>query len=515
MKLAFSGLVYLIILGNSILAQYNPQKDLEELFVKIQMESIFPDSKTFPDCIPLFPSDTIKNHYLKEKNQSHFNLKAFVDKHFKRPENTEIKLSDSFPPIIQHINYLWDRLIRKDTSSLGSLIGLPHPYIVPGGRFMEMYYWDSYFTLLGIQASGKIDILQNMVDNFAYLIDKYGFIPNGNRTYYLSRSQPPFFSMMVDLLAQSKSDSIYTHYLPELLAEYNFWMEGADKLNKHQPNYRHVVLLPNGSVLNRYWDNDTLPRAEAYKEDVAVAKSTNRKSSAIYRDMRAACESGWDFSSRWFADGVSLSAIHTTDLVAIDLNCLLAHLEWCLVKSFTLKGDSAKRMYYLLKAKIRERSILKYCWNSETGFFTDYDFIKNRPTNVLSLAGLFPMFFRIADKTEAQLMADKIEKYFLHTGGLLTTLSITGQQWDAPNGWAPLQWISYVALKNYDYSDLANRVKEKWENTVNRYYNKSGKLMEKYNVQYPEISGGGGEYPSQDGFGWTNGVYLKMIGEKQ
>ena len=506
---------FFLLLSTSSFGQYSPQEDLGELFTDVQEEAVFPDSKTFVDAIPRQPVKEILKEYRQEQDQQDFQLKAFVEEHFILPSSPSLNERDTFPPIVEHIEGLWGRLIRVDTPTAGSLIELPHPYIVPGGRFNEMYYWDSYFTMLGLQVSGRDTLIRQMVENFAWLIDEYGFIPNGTRSYYLSRSQPPFFSLMVGLLAEVEDDKVYVEFLPQLLQEYSFWMEGMERLGVNEQAFKRVVLLPDRSILNRYWDNKNAPRPEAYKEDVATAALVERPSSATYRNLRAAAESGWDFSSRWLENGLSLSTIQTTEIIPVDLNSLLYQLELNIAKAYALQEKDEKSKEFVVKAVNRKNAILEYCWSPEFNFFMDYHFISEKPTGVYSLAGMYPLFFEIAQEQQAQLTADMIEEFFLSTGGLPSTLRLTGQQWDAPNGWAPLQWISYVGLMNYGYTDLAKAIRKRWMQTVENEYHESGKLLEKYNVIYPEVAGGGGEYPTQDGFGWTNGVYLRMLQEKE
>ncbi|WP_017729919.1 alpha,alpha-trehalase TreF [Nafulsella turpanensis] len=493
------------------MAQYRPQEELGELFTDVQEGAVFTDSKTFVDAIPRYPVKEILKKYRERQDDSNFDLAAFVNENFIIPSQPSLNESDTFPPIVEHIEELWGELVRVDTPSAGSLIELPHPYIVPGGRFNEMYYWDSYFTMLGLQVSGRNTLIRQMVENFAWLIKEYGFIPNGTRTYYLSRSQPPFFSLMVGLLAEVEGDSVYTEFLPHLLQEYRFWMEGTHELGPQQKAFKRVVLLENGSVLNRYWDNKDIPRPEAYKEDVATAELANQQPSLTYRNLRAAAESGWDFSSRWLGNGLTLSSIQTTDIIPVDLNSLLYQLELTIAKAYALQENDEKSKEFVVYAVNRKNALLEYCWSPEADFFMDYNFTSRQPTGVYSLAGMYPLFFELAQEQQAMKVAGIIEEYFLYPGGLPSTLTLTGQQWDAPNGWAPLQWISYVGLLNYGYTDLAETIKERWLETVENEYQESGKLLEKYNVIYPEVAGGGGEYPTQDGFGWTNGVYLQMV----
>jgi alpha,alpha-trehalase len=376
-----------------------------------------------------------------------------------------------------------------------------------------MYYWDSYFTMLGLRVSHKDVLIHNIVDNFVYLIKTYGHIPNGTRTYYLSRSQPPFFSLMVELLVEANGNKEYINYLPSLQAEYDFWMDGANKLNTNSPARDRVVLLDDKTILNRYWDNDSTPRAEAYKEDIALAAQVNSKPEVTYRNIRAACESGWDFSARWFLDGTRMSTIRTTEIIPVDLNCLLYNLEKVLANAYEISGDRKKSELFINKAEARKNAIIKYCWDKDSNFFTDYDFTRKKPTGIYSLAGMYPFYFSLAEQEHADKAAILLEKYFLFPGGLLSDLMITGQQWDAPNGWAPLNWIAYKGLKNYKHDMLANTIRNRWLQNVKNEYKRTGKLIEKYNVLYPEMPGSGGEYPSQDGFGWTNGIYLKMLKE--
>ena len=296
---------------------------LGELFEQVQLQKIFPDNKTFVDCIPKEALSSIRHRYEEEKDDPSFDLKNFVHRHFTEPPKIASDyVSDVSKPLEEHIENLWDILTRKTEREVNdSLITLPNPYIVPGGRFREIYYWDSFFTMLGLQVSGRVDMIQNMVDNFAFLVDKVGYIPNGNRSYFITRSQPPFFSCMVNLLADEKGKKVLLDYLPHLEKEYHFWMKGVDELNTDNISVNRVALLPDGSVLNHYWDHEDTPRPEAYQKELKLAQGVNNKN-ILYRYLRAACESGWDFSSRWFRDLNDFTSIHAADIIPVDLNCL-------------------------------------------------------------------------------------------------------------------------------------------------------------------------------------------------
>src|SRR5437016_8443191 len=230
---------------------YDPAHDLGSLFQAVQLSGIFPDSKTFVDARPLVPPSLIAASYDSARTVAGFDLRAFVERQFQLPQPVGAGVAPGVSrsrTMEDHIRALWPVLTRPpDTADTrSSLIPLPHPYIVPGGRFREVYYWDSYFTMLGLVASGRTDLVRDMLDNFAYLVDTIGHIPNGNRSYYLSRSQPPFFAAMVGLYAQATDTAQALTYLDALEAEHAFWMDGAERLAPGAA-YRRVVKLRDGS----------------------------------------------------------------------------------------------------------------------------------------------------------------------------------------------------------------------------------------------------------------------------
>ena len=489
--------------------------EMGPLFEAVQMGSFFPDGKTFPDCIPVRNLEEINRDYLKLKDTAALDLRAFIDQNFREPKTyaTQFK-SEAGRTAAQHVEKLWDILTRQPADEGGSLIPLPNPYVVPGGRFREIYYWDSYFTMLGLRASQRGDLIANMVDNFAHLIHTIGYIPNGNRTYFLGRSQPPFFAAMVRLLSELKGENILIQYLPALEREYAFWMKGKEDNNGELRAAQRVVCLPDGEMLNRYWDDNGTPRPESFKEDVDLAENTHQKPEDLFRHIRAAAESGWDFSSRWFKEEHAFGSIHTTDLLPVDLNCLLLHLEQTLAHAYSLAGQPDRQKALARQADQRKEAIQKYCWSEENKFYFDYDFLESRCTPHFTLAGVFPLFFQVATAAQAGHVAHRLKQQFLKAGGLSTTLKNTGQQWDAPNGWAPLQWMAFRGLLNYGHQQLAHDIRQAWLNTIQKVYDRSGKMTEKYNVFSEDAAGGGGEYPNQDGFGWTNGVFLALLAAK-
>jgi alpha,alpha-trehalase len=378
-------------------------------------------------------------------------------------------------------------------------------FVVPGGRFRELYYWDSYFTMVGLRTSGRDDLVADMVENFARLIDRYGHIPNGARSYQVSRSQPPFFAAMVELAG----DRALLERLPQLEREHEFWMEGAGSLSRGQA-YRRVVMLADGTVLNRYWDDLAIPRDESYLEDVETARSGSRPEAEMYRELRAAAESGWDFSSRWFADGKSLNTIHTTDFIPVDLNSLLYQLELTVARGCKAAKRAECTSQMTARAEARKNAMLKYLWDEKLGTFVDYDWRAGRKSAHVTAAAAFPLFVGLASRDQARQVAQSFRKTLLKPHGLLTTAIDTGEQWDAPNGWAPLQWIAIDGLRRNGEGGLAAEIAAGWVAENARVYCKTGKLVEKYNVR-DAGEGAGGEYPVQDGFGWTNAVLIKLL----
>lgn len=505
--------------GALIRTSKSPDEGLGELFEAVQRNRIYDDGKTFVDLIPKTRMRAIQQEYKLARTDPNFDLREFVSRHFYEfaPHKEKEKfVTDPHRTVTDHIHLLWDVLERRNRLNRGSLIALPHSYAVPGGRFSEQFYWDSYFIMLGLAADHRWKMVEGMMKNYAFMFRKFGFIPTANRTYFLSRSQPPFFSHMVRLLAGHRGRTrTYAEYLPYMLQEYRFWMKGRLKLAKAEHKaFARVVQLPNGMHLNRYYDNKMTPRPESLNEDVETAEnSPHRESDRLYLHLRAGAESGWDFSSRWFLDPNDIRTIHTADIIPVDLNCLLYQLELTIAESYRLIKNPLLARKFQNLADRRAAAIQAYCWDERERFFVDHNFHLAAPTGQLSLAGVFPLYAKVATKQQADAVADRLKKDFLKQGGLVSTLVENGQQWDAPNGWAPLQWVAIEGLRNYGHHDLANEIKRRWIKVNMKVFAQKGKLIEKYNVESGDGLGGGGEYPLQDGFGWTNGVLAALLAE--
>jgi alpha,alpha-trehalase len=504
--------------GQLIRSAKSPDEVLGELFADVQKQRIYGDGKTFVDLIPRRRAKAIQQEYNLSKKDPTFNLHEFVARHFYDLSTVRIPAQLVMNPrdsISKHINKLWRNLERHNHLDRGSLIALPYSYVVPGGRFNEQFYWDSYFIMLGLAADEKWDMIEGMIKNFAYMMRKFGHIPTANRTYFLSRSQPPFFSHMVRLLAQHKGKSVMVEYLPYLMQEYRFWMKGSSKLAKEEYRaFARLVQMDDGSLMNRYFDNKTTPRPESLSEDTTAAgKVTDDAAGRLYVHLRAGAESGWDFSSRWLSDPRDLHTIHTADIIPVDLNCLLYQLETTIVETYQILKQPLLARKFQRLADERATAINDYCWDEKTGFYKDYDFHLSKVTETLSLAGVYPLFAHIASPDQAALVAKMIKQKFLKKGGLKTTLVDTLQQWDGDNGWAPLHYVVIQGLRNYGYHKLANDIKRRWIATNKRVFKAQHKLVEKYDVVHKNGTGSGGEYALQDGFGWTNGVLMDLLAE--
>lgn len=497
----------------------SPDEELGELFHDVQTKRVFPDGKTFTDLIPRGRRSQIKREYLLARGDPNFDLREFVNRHFyiynphKSTYHTNPKNS-----IHQHIDELWEVLERRNRRNRGSLVAVPYKYIVPGGRFNEQFYWDSYFIMLGLAKYKKWSLIDGMMKNYTYMLRKIGFIPTANRTYFLSRSQPPFFSHMVELAAEHHGRTVaLAQYLPYMLIEYRFWMKGRRRLGRdNNQAFLRVAQLANGSLMNRYYDNKRTPRPESLREDTVTAAGVSESDAdRTYLHLRAGAESGWDFSSRWFIDPNRIETVQTVDIIPVDLNSLLYHLEATISEAYRLLRQPVLSRRFMAAAEMRKKAILENHWNEASQFFEDYNFREERLTGRLTLAATFPLYVGIATEEQAAAVARKLEADFLKAGGLITTLKTTGQQWDAPNGWAPLHWVVIQGLRRYGFDELADEIKRRWVNTNLTVFKDQGKLVEKYDVVNPNKAGGGGEYPLQDGFGWTNGVLAALLGESR
>ncbi len=407
------------------------------LFREVQLDRLFTDQKLFCDAIFLDEASSILYHYEHRVHP----LGQFLDRHFVVTLHSPVRPPPNMS-VRQHIMWLWPFLTRRTLVSNSSLIALPHAYVVPGSRFTECFYWDSYFIAIGLSPEEEA-LKEGMIDNFAFLIDRFGFVGNGNRNYLQSRSQPPFFSVMV----RDLSFRPVTAFTQQLRREYHYWMSPE-----------RVVLMPDGSLLNRYHDALDIPRDESYWEDVTMCRICRGGTNCapLYRDIRSAAESGWDFSSRWLGnktEQLTMCSIRTTSVLPVDLNALLYHLEETLAQ---VCEDVECRARFEQAAASRAAAVERYMWCEEQGFYCDFDVGWNRSVSEgPSGAMVFPLFVRMANASRAERTARTVRDVLLKKGGLVASTFETGQQWDYPMGWAPLQWVAVRGLHFYGHDELA------------------------------------------------------------
>jgi alpha,alpha-trehalase len=265
--------------------------------------------------------------------------------------------------------------------------------------------------------------------------------------------------------------------------------------------------------LHRYYDRSDLPRTEAFAHDRKLALRSRQSAPDFYRNMRTAAESGWDFSSRWFIDGNDLDATSTTQLIPVDLNCFLVQLERTLSRAYAVAGQMDRSRALAEAAEARGRAIARFCWSEVDNFFFDYNPARATTSPAFTLAAVVPLFTGVATQVQADAVAATLRARFLQPGGLVTTLVHSGQQWDWPNGWAPLQWMAIAGLRQYGHENLAKEIALRWIALNHEVFRRTGRLLEKYNVVDLSLPAGGGEYPTQDGFGWTNGVLVRLRGD--
>lgn len=484
-------------------AEASPADLYGPLLAAVQERGILADGKTFVDAVPRRPVAEIMADFarLAEGDDA---LLRFVTSNFDLPAAAPVTSGCATMPLRAHIGAMWPALARGPRIGEANSSALPvgHRHVVPGGRFREIYYWDSFFTMLGLVRDGERALAGGMVDAMTDLIEAHGHVPNGTRTYYLGRSQPPLFHMMVALLDDQRPD-VAARRTAAMKREHAWWMDGEAALTPGTQT-RRVAMLADRSILNRYWDPRGTPRDESWREDVATALRSPRADADVYRDLRAGAESGWDFSSRWFGDR-DLSSIRTTLIAPVDLNAFLYGLETALAA--TGDADSPR---FAERAFRRREAIRRHLWHAAGRYFADLDLETGTLRPQLTAAAFAPLLSGSATAAQAAAMAATGEAALLAPGGVRTTLVESGEQWDRPNGWAPLQWIAVAGLRRYGYGRLADSIADRWIATVEAAYARTGLLFEKYDVETGSV-GGGGEYAPQVGFGWTNGVTADFI----
>ncbi|AGN00075.1 trehalase [Salinarchaeum sp. Harcht-Bsk1] len=493
-----------------------------ELFRAVQQRGPFDDAKRFVDSVPRVQADLLHERYLALEEAGTLDVDAFVEEHFRVPE--PIAANPQLQPdrtMEEHVEALWEPLTRTfnvDPDSGSTLVPLPEPHVVPGGRFREMYYWDSYFAMEGLAASDRLELVEGMIENVASLLDRFDFVPLGNRVYYDSRSQVPLFYRMLRILERERGPAAVEPYLDALQTEHAYWMDGSDLVGSvgDRRSHRRTVALPDGTVVNRYWDDRASPRPEAHWNDRELAKKVPTDDRPrLFRDLRAAAESGWDFSTRWMETGEDLTSIRTTELVPVDLNAVLFGMETALAEWLPRVDEHEAADRYASAANRRREAIERYCWSDDASLYVDYVWTEEQRSEQSTLAGAVPLFTGIPEQDRADAVAERLRELFLERGGLLTTLEESGEQWDAPNGWAPLQWMAIEGLRRYGHDDLAAEIADRWLAVNRTGFETTGQMAEKYDVESKSVSPDSGEYDLQYGFAWTNGVVAALTAREE
>eukprot|EP00754_Rhynchopus_humris_P046314 Rhum_TRINITY_DN5836_c0_g1::Rhum_TRINITY_DN5836_c0_g1_i1::g.18576::m.18576/K01194/TREH, treA, treF; alpha,alpha-trehalase len=524
-----------------------------DLLRNVQMLAVFNDSKTFVD-MPIRTSvaevlQAFDSLSPAEKTDVAA-LRSLLAHHFE-PAGSELVSHTPrdwtpTPPVLQRVrdpslrqfaealNGVWLKLSKKyvfkkkDPTCYSSVEALAYPFVVPGGRFREFYYWDTYWIVEGLLVSGMIDTVEGIVLNMAILIETFGFVPNGARIYYANRSQPPVFAHILVRFAEAagffdgrcspERSAAVRRGIRAALTEHAWWLSSGSRVQVRDGSGRN-------HSLNAYRvQNVTSPRPESYREDVATAATWLRRNDTafaekLWAEITSAAESGWDFSSRWLGDRRqvgNISTIRTSQVVPVDLNTFLYHSEGFLARLLAADGqrDEARRLAAF--AADRRAAMMSVLWSDEECRWADYNLTARHRSTGTYLSDFSPLFagLRPAAACGVDRVVDSLRETWLRPGGLPTSLVASGQQWDYPNAWPPLQYMVVVGLNAMGGAHAESTAKTlalRWIDSNYCGWKLSGYMFEKYNATHPGLPGSGGEYTVQEGFGWTNGVMLWLL----
>ncbi|CAL8124857.1 unnamed protein product [Orchesella dallaii] len=525
-----------------------------DFLLTIQRAKLYPDQKTFVDRpLKANPSDVLANFTALGIIGEPLNdtarqiISQFVDDHFDR-NDTEFEVWEPTdweenPTFLENINNtqlrqwaselhaFWKELGRKIKEDVktnkdrNSMYYVSHPVIVPGGRFKEFYYWDSYWIQRGLLVSNMKETVKGMIENFFEMVDLLGFIPNGGRIYY-QRSQPPLLLPMVDAYYEATNDvDFIKNNIETMKTEFEFFRTQRTVSVYLKDN-------PKKYVMARYNVELTDPRPESFSEDYELVNSLDQDDEVgkefLYANLKSGAESGWDFSSRWFVvpEGTSLrdgnlTHTKTRDIIPADLNSFIYWNAVLLDKFCTLVDNvtACDPSTYQQYADDWKTAIHDVLWDEDAGTWFDFDFVRGEKRKYFFPTNLAPLWVK-AHHGDIEEVAKRTVDY-LHTskattfdGGIPTSLLQTGQQWDYPNGWAPLNHLVVEALENTGEptaQELAFNLAQKWIKSNHLSYVQTGAMFEKYNVSIVGSAGSGGEYDVVVGFGWSNGVVLDFL----
>jgi alpha,alpha-trehalase len=402
------------------------------------------------------------------------------------------------------------------------LLYLPRPYVVPGGRFNEMYGWDSYFILLGLLRDDRAALARDMVDDFVYEVRHYGGVLNANRTYYLTRSQPPLLSRMVLPLYRATNDRAWlAGTRGALLAVYEHWLApphlipslGLSRYFDHGdgPAPEVVAGERDADGHNHYDRVRAWFRAHPEAAGGYYRRETDELTPFFYKGDRSMRESGFDPTGRFGPFGADV-----TRYAPVCLNTLLFRMELDLAEIDGVLGRAADADRWRQRAETRRTRIETLLWDEAAGLYFDYDFERGRRNPYPFATTFWPLWAGLASPAHAARVRDNL-RLFERPGGVMTSTRVTGAQWDAPFGWAPLQLFAVQGLRNYRFTDDADRIALAWLSMLGEDLERRGTMVEKYDVERRTSDVAGklsfGYTSNEIGFGWTNGVALELLSD--
>lgn len=521
----------------------NPIYCYGDLLHTFQMARLFNDSKEFVDMPTRYPPEIIVakfqnlTNHTKETLQNFLNenffsagseVKPFTPKDWKPNPKFLENISDT--KLKQwgfEVHEIWKDLLRVFDHNMScencfSSISTSKPFIVPGGRFHEFYYWDNLWIVQGLLISEMYETAMDVIENLLEMVEKYGFVLNGARVYYEKRSQPPVLTIMVHELYKelkkkkkaAAAKNLLKKSFPLLKKEYEWWM--SEKLCKLPFSLENVVKL------NCFSGFSEMPRPESYREDLNLSLFSEKDPEKLFKEIAGGAETGWDFSTRFFEDFEHMSTINTSRVIPVDLNSILYKVEVILSEISAILGDLPNKMRFKALSLRRQKFIMQLFFDEKTSQWRDI-FIENLQKNPHFYPSNFaPLWafqdFDLINVDEIVKQLKIIADNFI--GGLPTSLEPSGQQWDFPNAWPPLQSFIIEGLLKINTSESKQLAKELAQKFVDnslcgwiQQKEKKGKgaMFEKYNALERGQSGHGGEYEVQEGFGWTNGVALKIL----
>ncbi|MGN0174402.1 MAG: trehalase family glycosidase [Acutalibacteraceae bacterium] len=394
--------------------------------------------------------------------------------------------------VSEFIKNNWDKCKRYEPVDKDTLIGMPYPYIVPtcSNAFQEMYYWDTYFTCKGLVLSDRTELAKSCADDMAFLINKYGFMLNGNRTYYLGHSQPPYFCMIVKTVFDETNDKEWLAQMYKAIEkEYDFWQR--ERLAPIGLNFYSNCAVDEEEGKRAY---ENITNRVRYKKPISEYKSYADFAENAY----AECESGWDFNPRF--------DFKCKSFAPADLNSNLYVYE-VIMAQFSVILENGDEQKWKERAENRKELMNKYLWNGE--FFADYNFNENKFSTVFSAAAFHPLWAGIASKEQAESTYSQLNRIEMACGisACENTHTDFVYQWAYPNSWAPLNYITVFGLDRYGFKEAALRIADKYVSSIESIFAKTNNLWEKYNATDGSINVTN-EYEMPDMLGWTAGVYL-------